>query len=80
MGLGSLNYVGLAEVRQLAVQNKHLVINGKDPIEERKKEKLELQLKQSRNLTFKEVAEACIVSKAPEWKNAKHAQQWGNSP
>ena len=79
MGLGSLSFVSLAQARQQAVEGKRLVIDGKDPIEERKKEKLELQLKQSRNLTFKEVAEACIVSKAPEWKNAKHAQQWGNS-
>ena len=79
MGLGSLNYVSLAEARQLAVQNKHLVINGKDPIEERKNAQVKMQLEKSRNLTFKEIAKTCIASKSHEWKNAKHSQQWSNS-
>ena len=79
MGLGSFNFVSLAQARQYAIEGKRLVINGQDPIEERKKEQIKVQLKQARNLTFKEIAEACISAKAPEWKNAKHAQQWNNS-
>jgi len=79
MGLGSLDFVSLAEARQLAVDNKRLVIDGKDPIEERKQSQLQKQLEQARNLTFREVAEACIKSKSHEWKNAKHAQQWENT-
>jgi len=79
MGLGSFNFVSLAQARQYAIEGKRLVINGQDPIEERKKEQIKVQLKQARNLTFKEIAEACIAAKAPEWKNAKHAQQWNNS-
>ena len=79
MGLGSFNFVSLAQARQYAIEGKRLVINGQDPIEERKKEQIKVQLKQAHNLTFKEIAEACIAAKAPEWKNAKHAQQWNNS-
>jgi len=79
MGLGSFNFVSLAQARQYATDGKRLVINGEDPIEERKKEQIKIQLKQARNLTFKEIAEACIAAKAPEWKNAKHSQQWNNS-
>ena len=79
MGLGSFNYVSLAQARQHAIEGKRLVINGKDPIEERKKEQIKVQLKQTRNMTFKEIAEACIAAKAPEWKSAKHSQQWNNS-
>ena len=79
MGLGSFNFVSLAQARQYAMDGKRLVINGKDPIEERKKEQIKVQLKQTHNLTFKEIAEACIAAKAPEWKNAKHSQQWNNS-
>ena len=30
-------------------------------------------------MTFEEVAERCIDSKKPEWKNVKHIQQWSNS-
>ena len=79
MGLGSLNFVGLAEARQLAISQKRLVINGKDPIEERKRSRVEQQLAQARNLVFEDVAQACITSKSHEWKNAKHAQQWTNT-
>ena len=68
MGRGSLKYVGLAEARKLAVQNKHLVINGKDPIEERENAQVKIQLEKSRNLTFKEIAKTCIASKSHEWK------------
>ena len=79
MGLGSLDYVSLAEARQLAVDNKRLIIGGKDPIEERKQSQIKKQLEQARNLTFKEIADACTASKSHEWKNAKHAQQWTNT-
>jgi integrase len=79
MGLGSLNFVGLAEARQLAISQKRLVIDGKDPIEERKRSRVEQQLSQARNLSFEDVAWACITSKSHEWKNAKHAQQWKNT-
>jgi len=79
MGLGSFNFVSLAQARQYAMDGKRLVINGEDPIEERKKEQIKVQLKQALNFTFKEIAEACIAAKAPEWKSAKHAQQWNNS-
>ena len=79
MGLGSLDYVSLAEARQIAVDNKRLIIGGKDPIQERKQSQTKKQLEQARNLTFKEIAEACTASKSHEWKNAKHAQQWTNT-
>ena len=79
MGLGSFNFVGLAQARQYVMDGKRLVTNDKDPIEERKKEQIKVQLKQTRNMTFKEIAEACIAAKAPEWKSAKHSQQWSNS-
>lgn len=79
MGLGSLYFVGLADARQLAISQKRLVIDGKDPIEERNRSRVEQQLAQARNLAFADVAQACINSKSHEWKNAKHAQQWKNT-
>ena len=54
MGLGSLNFIGLAKARQLAADCKRLVISGRDPIDERKQSQLQNQLDQARNLTFKE--------------------------
>ena len=79
MGLGSYKFVDLAMARQKALKNKQLVINGKDPIEERKANDIRAQIEKSRDLTFKEITEACVASKSHEWKNAKHTQDWKNT-
>ena len=79
MGLGSYKFVDLAQARQWALDSKKLVIEGKDPIEERIADNSRLRLAQARNLTFKEISEACITSKSHEWKSSKHAQQWNNT-
>ena len=79
MGLGSLNLVSLASARDIAVECRRQVLSGLDPLEERGRVKRVRQLEQARSITFQEAAEKCIASKKPEWKNAKHAQQWANS-
>ncbi|MDA9967202.1 tyrosine-type recombinase/integrase [bacterium] len=79
MGLGSLNLVPLAAARNIAVECRRQVLSGLDPLEERGRVKRVRQLEQARSITFQEAAEKCIASKKPEWKNAKHAQQWSNT-
>jgi integrase len=63
----------------MALECRRQVLSGLDPLEEREKVKRARQLEQARSITFQEAAEQCIASKKPEWKNAKHAQQWANS-
>jgi integrase len=79
MGLGSLELVSLKEARQLAAECRKQVLAGLDPLEERRQQKRIQLLKQARSITFREAADHCIAAKRPEWKNKKHAQQWGNS-
>ena len=79
MGLGSLNLVPLAAARDIAVECRRQVLSGLDPLEERGRVKRVRQVEQARSITFQEAAEQCIASKKPEWKNAKHAQQWSNT-
>ena len=79
MGLGSLTLVSLAAARDIAVECHRQVLSGLDPIEERGRIKRARHLEQARSITFQEAAEHCIASKKPEWKNAKHAQQWTNT-
>ena len=79
MGLGSLNLVPLAAARDIAVECRRQVLSGLDPLEERGRIKRVRLLEQARSITFQEAAEQCIASKKPEWKNAKHAQQWTNT-
>jgi len=79
MGLGSLNLVSLAAARDIAVECRRQVLSGLDPLEERARNKRARHLEQARSITFQQAAEQCIASKKPEWKNAKHAQQWTNT-
>ena len=79
MGLGSLNLISLATARNMTLECRRQVLSGLDPLEERARSKRARQLAQARSITFQQAAEHCIASKTPEWKNAKHAQQWTNS-
>ena len=79
MGLGPLSLVSLAAARELTIECRRQLLNGLDPLEERKQVKRAQQLANAKSITFQEAAEKCIESKKPEWKNAKHAQQWSNT-
>ena len=79
MGLGSITILSLGQARDEAIKCKQILSKGLDPLEERKKERRSQILLQARNITFKNAAEQCISTKAPEWKNKKHAQQWSNT-
>ena len=79
MGLGSTTIRSLADARSLAAAFSKLVIDGLDPLEERRLKKLNRRLEQAKTITFDEAARQCIAAKSPEWRNAKHAQQWANT-
>jgi integrase len=79
MGLGSTTIRPLADARILAAASSKLVIDGLDPLEERRLKKLNRRLEQAKMITFDEAARQCIAAKSPEWRNAKHAQQWENT-
>lgn len=72
MGLGSVAVVSLAEARKLASAARSELADGRDPIEARD---ASLQASRSRK-TFGECAAVLIAAKQPEWRNAKHRQQW----
>jgi integrase len=79
MGLGSLTVISMAQARELAIECRRVLLASLDPIEERRNDKRTNLLRQARSITFQEAAEKCISSKKPEWKNAKHANQWSNT-
>jgi integrase len=76
MGLGQLSAVSLGKARQKAQEARELRASGLDPIGNRDQLKHDERLARERAKTFKQVAEECIDSKRPGWKNAKHAKQW----
>lgn len=76
IGLGSFDDVGLAGARDKARVMRGKVADGIDPVEERRKARAELAVASSAVLTFDEATRRLITAKAPEWKNAKHRDQW----
>ena len=76
MGLGSCDDVSLAEARETAYELRKRIRNGIDPIEERRAAKAQAILKSVRTKTFRECAEAYVMTHRAGWKSAKHLQQW----
>lgn len=75
MGLGGWPDVSLTEARDRARQARRKIEEGTDPIEARKANRDTLRA----TPTFKECAKRTIEAKRPEWKSAKHADQWTNT-
>lgn len=75
MGIGGWPDVPLTEARERAREARRVIESGIDPIEQRKANKGALRTVPS----FKWCAEQTIAAKRPEWKNAKHADQWAST-
>ncbi len=76
MGLGSVNAFGLAEARERARDQRKLLADGLDPIEERDRRRQAALLEAARSLTFKECATSYATAHSAGWSNPKHAKQW----
>jgi integrase len=79
MGLGSLTTVSLAKAREIAAECRLLRLNGIDPIESRKAERIETRLAAARSITFDQCRDAFIDAHKGAWRNAKHRAQWSSS-
>lgn len=73
MGLGGLNKVSLAKARQLRDMYQAMVIDGVDPIRERKKA-IEIRLVGS--VTLSEVAEIAFTARQAELRDEGKAGRW----
>jgi integrase len=76
MGLGSLHTLSLAEAREKARECRKLRLDGLDPIEERKRSRLQAKLDAASTVTFREASERYVTAHQSEWSNAVHARQW----
>ena len=79
MGIGSARVIGLAEARAKAAECRRLIIDGKDPIDERSAARLEATMKSTAKMTFDQCATAYIAAHRDGWRNSKHAAQWENT-
>lgn len=88
MGLGTPKDVSLARARELAAEFRRVLLEGRDPMgerreaEERRQAAIELEARAAQEaakrkaVTFRTAAEQYIKSQSPSWKNRKHKAQW----
>lgn len=76
MGLGSCQIVGLARARELARACRMLLLEGRDPLTERKQARAVQAARQARRMTFDQCAAGYIQAHQDGWRNPKHAAQW----
>ena len=79
IGLGGYPDVTLSKARELAREYKEKIKGGIDPVEEKKKAKRRLIVSQAKMITFNQAAEKFLAGKVREFKNPKHAAQWGST-
>ena len=69
VGLGGFPAVSLAKARERASQNRDAIVDGRDPVAEKRTPKPAMP-------TFREAARACHEIHRPRWRNEKHAANW----
>jgi len=74
MGLGATHTITLAEAREAARKLRQRLLEGGDPLAERRQAKAA-----PAGMTFDAVADLFITAKAPGWRSAIHGRQWRNS-
>ena len=72
VGLGSYPQISLAEARKIATRNKLTVLEGSDPLEERR----ERERKSAGVPTFRQATESYYELHKPNLKDGKHRTNW----
>jgi integrase len=78
-GLGPVADVPLEKARERAAACRALLLDGVDPIDANRTERLAARVEHSRRMTFAQCASAFIDAKKAAWRNEKHREQWTNS-
>ena len=76
LGLGGLKDLPLAQARERARAKRLLLLDGKDPLDEKKAEKAARRAADLRAMTFRQCADAYLAQHSSKWRNVAHARQW----
>ena len=82
MGLGPYPLISLADARDRAENARRQLLDGINPVEERKAKRIATRIEQAKAMTFRQCAEAKIRAKSAGWKTDHRrdsAAQWGRS-
>src|SRR5215470_8792869 len=70
MGLGPVELLGLAEARERALTLRRLLLDGIDPLEQRRATKAEA----AKAMTFADCTRAYVDAHRPGWRGRRHAE------
>lgn len=76
MGLGPYPEVSLSSARKSALDKRHLLRNGIDPIVQRKELLARQKPDEQKSISFRQAADQYISAHRSGWKNQKHGEQW----
>jgi integrase len=76
MGLGSARQISLKLAREIAKEQRAILLRGDDPIEVRRAKRGAALAREAARITFQEAAEQYIFAHSSSWKNSKHRDQW----
>jgi hypothetical protein len=76
MGIGPARLFTLAEARERNRRARQKLVDGIDPLDERRAERAAALAAARRTVTFAKAAESYIAGNASKWRNAKHGAQW----
>jgi integrase len=76
MGLGPLATVGVAQAREKARRCRELLLDGVDPIEDRKAKRTAIALEATKAKTFDECRDQYFREHRGKWRSPKHAHEW----
>jgi integrase len=79
MGLGSCDYLSLAEARERAIDAQRQRLNGIDPLRAKRAAKRDQRASHLRAMTFKQCATAYIAAHEPSWRGNHSRRQWTQS-
>ena len=79
LGLGPFPKVGLSEAREKAREMHKLVRQGFDPLTSKRAQRSAMLARHTAEKDFDWCVTEFIRSKADEWRNPKHRQQWENT-
>jgi integrase len=79
LGLGPTHTVSLAEARDRARALRQQLLDGVDPLMQRREQRQALIAERAKAVTFKDVASAYLDLHLDSFRNAKHRQQWGTT-
>jgi hypothetical protein len=76
MGLGSAEFVSLAEAREKAFEARRQLRQGIDPLAAKAAQAASQRATAAKTVTFAECASRFVVDRGSEWRNPKHRKDW----